>query len=130
MTRTRRAGFAFVVLLCAGCGAVPCRLADRVPGEPLHVGDLVIDGGDPSVAACADLADLGGLVEVDGALILEETHFTSLDGLDSLQKVDGPLIIRGNDELSDIRALAHLTSVGQPASNDRLIVQSNRRLPS
>lgn len=59
-----------------------------------------------------DLRAMVGCTHVTGHLMIDSLPSASLAGLDSLTTVDGKVIIGPNAALSDISALANLTSVG------------------
>jgi hypothetical protein len=57
----------------------------------------------------SDLSPLALIESVDGPVYLEHMQIlTTLDGLDHLVSINGPLVIRDNDQLEDISALRQL----------------------
>ena len=113
----------------------------EVSTEPLDGDGNVVEAADmaalcpcyPSISGTLrirnleDSADLSGLscIEQTGGLVISDNEsLSSLDGLESLQLVEGSVSIQENTLLSDISGLGGLTEI-----DEALIVEDNPVLP-
>ncbi len=91
----------------------PSQLDDDGDGEGNHC-DPDTQGiwfGDISLVETADIEELSGYHTIIGNLTIDKTHFTSLEGLETLRVVMGNLFIGSNDVLTDLNGLRGLEEV-------------------
>jgi len=71
-------------------------------------GSVHIEGPD-----ITELTALGNVAQIEGSLLIgQHTRLTTLDGLESLRRVAGKVVLQNNTDLEDTRALAGLASAG------------------
>jgi len=81
--------------------------------------------GDYTIRYPSDLEAFRAYTSITGSLSIENSYLTSLEGLESLTKIGGGLIIHDNNSLTSLEGLNNIISVG-----GRLQIYDNNSLTS